>query len=509
MSCNHLHKIGGICCQKIIPLVFDQSYSYYEQLCAFLHKLNELVDAVNLQNTTIAEFENEVNDAFNLFKNEIRLAFADFQIEMRQEFEDFTTQIETEWNAYKTDLTAQWENEKQVNAAFRSDLQSAWNTYRTELNTSFEIFKSQETAARQTFETNITNQQNTFETGITQQQTTFENNLTTRQNNFETEIREQVEDVTHVRQLSYVGTYSGVISDSATIPSIASSPIDIGDMIVRVYHKSYLGDSFKFIKRLYYSEIENDTDIPAWYAHGDAYAVVFENPIVNEWIKSGITIYNHASTFFFKQTPRLVIRKFNTINNEQLALGDSILQASYRWPGTAQQVGEVLQLQQVEAPMTATPPYYYTAFIFYDAMGLHIDLINQPTDSTTKLFPGFIYDGYRGGVIRDPTVANFRENVNAVAFGGGNELLPNTDLHNLTPGRYFIGQSNAGTIANRPENLTFGFNVECSSIFDRSTNRLKLRLYYNSASTIGTFYECYLTSSGWSAWYKFSGTVVT
>ena len=121
----------------------------------------------------------------------------------------------------------------------------------------------------------------------------------------------------------------------------------------------------------------------------------------------------------------------------------------------------------------------------------------------------YSYDVIDNKIVRDPTVINFRDNVNDVAFGGGNELARNTDLHDLTPGRYFIGQSNAPTIANRPENLTFGFNVECSSIFDRSNNRLKLRLYYNSPSTIGTFYECYLTSSGWSAWYKFSGTVVT
>ena len=74
MKCNeHLAKIGAICCQKIIPLVFDQSYSYYEQLCAFATKLNEIICAVNEQNLTIADFENRISLAFNQYKSELNL----------------------------------------------------------------------------------------------------------------------------------------------------------------------------------------------------------------------------------------------------------------------------------------------------------------------------------------------------------------------------------------------------------------------------------------------------
>lgn len=405
MSCNHLHKIGGICCQKIIPLVFEQSYSYYEQLCAFLHKLNELVEAVNLQNTTIAEFENEVNEAFNLFKNEMRLAFADFQIEMRQEFEDFTTQIETEWNAYKTEINAEWQNEKAINAAFRSDIQSTWNTYRTELNASFEVFKSQETAARQTFETNITNQQNTFETGITQRQTTFENNLTTRQNNFEETVTDELENYSTTQYSPYMGAFSGIQTDPPTISTIANSPIDFDGLICSVYYKSPESGSFEFVKRINYGNILLDSDIPAWNPaelNSTAFIVVFENPVVSEWIKTGITIYGNAETISGITTPRMVIRKFPEITNNTITLGNSVLEGTYTFNGGISSTDYAAYT--VEEPMTAAPPYWYTAFCFYGGAKRLIQTITQPTGATTKVFPGYVYDAFRGGVVRDPLV---------------------------------------------------------------------------------------------------------
>lgn len=52
---NMVNKVK-IYCSKIIPLVFDNTLSYYESLCGFCAKVNELCDAVNSQNLTITEF---------------------------------------------------------------------------------------------------------------------------------------------------------------------------------------------------------------------------------------------------------------------------------------------------------------------------------------------------------------------------------------------------------------------------------------------------------------------
>jgi hypothetical protein len=49
-------------CQKVLPLVYDESLSYYEILCKVKHKLNELIDSQNLQDEEIKAIENELTE---------------------------------------------------------------------------------------------------------------------------------------------------------------------------------------------------------------------------------------------------------------------------------------------------------------------------------------------------------------------------------------------------------------------------------------------------------------
>ena len=59
-------------CNKILPLVFDNTLSYYESICAFSAKVNELCDAVNAQNLTIVEFTHEVEIELDRFEKYIQ-----------------------------------------------------------------------------------------------------------------------------------------------------------------------------------------------------------------------------------------------------------------------------------------------------------------------------------------------------------------------------------------------------------------------------------------------------
>ena len=43
---NKINKIN-VCCQKVLPLVYDESLSYYEVLCKVIQKLNELIKTNN------------------------------------------------------------------------------------------------------------------------------------------------------------------------------------------------------------------------------------------------------------------------------------------------------------------------------------------------------------------------------------------------------------------------------------------------------------------------------
>ena len=55
MNFNTEELFSDCYCQKVLPLVYDNSLSYYEVLCKLTNKINELVDAVN-------ELESKIND---------------------------------------------------------------------------------------------------------------------------------------------------------------------------------------------------------------------------------------------------------------------------------------------------------------------------------------------------------------------------------------------------------------------------------------------------------------
>ena len=62
-------------CQKILPAVYDDSLSYYEVICKFLNKLNELIEAFNElepdEYVKKEELEKILTDLYNNLKNYI------------------------------------------------------------------------------------------------------------------------------------------------------------------------------------------------------------------------------------------------------------------------------------------------------------------------------------------------------------------------------------------------------------------------------------------------------
>ena len=46
-------------CQKVLPLTFDDSLSYYEQLCKLANKLNEVIEELNKQAEVIKAMEGQ------------------------------------------------------------------------------------------------------------------------------------------------------------------------------------------------------------------------------------------------------------------------------------------------------------------------------------------------------------------------------------------------------------------------------------------------------------------
>jgi hypothetical protein len=77
-------------CNKILPLVYDDSLSYYEVLCKTSAKLNEVIESTN-----------GLLDAWNMYKNDIDKAFGEYTAGLEKKFADLTDKIDADFLRYK------------------------------------------------------------------------------------------------------------------------------------------------------------------------------------------------------------------------------------------------------------------------------------------------------------------------------------------------------------------------------------------------------------------------
>lgn len=96
-------------CQKVIPLVFDDSLSYYEAICKFMQKLNEVISALNNN----AECIDELQGKYIILQRNFDA--------LEVKWEEFKTYIENKFNTFKTEITTKEENfETTINNEFNS-----------------------------------------------------------------------------------------------------------------------------------------------------------------------------------------------------------------------------------------------------------------------------------------------------------------------------------------------------------------------------------------------------
>ena len=77
-------------CNKILPLVYDDSLSYYEVLCKTSAKLNEVITSTN-----------GLLDAWDTYKNDIDKAFGDYTAGLDKKFDDLSDKMSADFFRYK------------------------------------------------------------------------------------------------------------------------------------------------------------------------------------------------------------------------------------------------------------------------------------------------------------------------------------------------------------------------------------------------------------------------
>lgn len=87
ITCNRI--------SKTLPLAFDESLSYLEELYAILHKLNETIEQVN-KNTEVAEHYEELLIEIQHEVEILEQEYQEFKESIEQEIDTKFTEIETE-----------------------------------------------------------------------------------------------------------------------------------------------------------------------------------------------------------------------------------------------------------------------------------------------------------------------------------------------------------------------------------------------------------------------------
>ena len=177
-------------CAKVLPLVFDNSLSYYEFLGKMCHKLNECIDALNAQNLNIIEFTHMVQLEVENFEKYIDSRMTEFENELKTEWAQFKEEINTAFENFKQQMESEWAAEKALNEKFRNDLLNEFNELKADIIAEQERFENQMKADFNTFKETVNAEIEQFEQTTNADLTAFKNTMQTQQNEFESHMVE-------------------------------------------------------------------------------------------------------------------------------------------------------------------------------------------------------------------------------------------------------------------------------------------------------------------------------
>lgn len=177
-------------CAKVLPLVFDNSLSYYEFLGKMCHKLNECIDALNAQNLNIIEFTHMVQLEVERFEKYIDTRMTEFENELKTEWVQFKEEINNAFEDFKKQMESEWAAEKALNEKFRNDLLNEFNELKADIIAEQERFENQMKADFNTFKETVNAEIEQFEQTTNADLTAFKNTMQTQQNEFENHMVE-------------------------------------------------------------------------------------------------------------------------------------------------------------------------------------------------------------------------------------------------------------------------------------------------------------------------------
>lgn len=177
-------------CAKVLPLVFDNSLSYYEFLGKMCHKLNECIDALNSHNLNIIEFTHMVQLEIENFEKYIEARMTEFENGLKKEWAQLKEELNKAFEAFKQKMESEWAAEKELNEKFRNDLLNEFNELKADIIAEQERFENQMKADFNTFKENVNAVIEQFQQATNADFSAFKNTMQTQQNEFEAHMVE-------------------------------------------------------------------------------------------------------------------------------------------------------------------------------------------------------------------------------------------------------------------------------------------------------------------------------
>lgn len=90
----YIKPLHLICCNNVIPLVYDNSLSLYENICKFQYKLNEIIESQNNLQENFDNLLNWIRDNINsIVINELNLMLENGDLTVELNYNADTTSL--------------------------------------------------------------------------------------------------------------------------------------------------------------------------------------------------------------------------------------------------------------------------------------------------------------------------------------------------------------------------------------------------------------------------------
>lgn len=159
-------------CHKILPLVYDDSLSYYEVLCKVQQKLNELIENNNELIRQWELYKNEIDKAFGEYKKQLQAQIN----EMREDISAFEEMINAEIAAFKNTVNTQLANQTKAINDFKTEVNNRLAQQDTDIQNNYDAMLRAENQHKAEVKNTLDGFEQTMNTRLNQQDATIQAN---------------------------------------------------------------------------------------------------------------------------------------------------------------------------------------------------------------------------------------------------------------------------------------------------------------------------------------------